>query len=71
MSEMDHEKLAQRLEHRLDKIEEKLDLYLNMSHAQEADLRWVKGYIRISLTAMITLGAGLIAALFKAFTGTV
>ena len=64
---MDHEELARRLEARLDKIEAKLDNYLPAQAQHEADIKWVKGYIKVSVSALITLGIGLITTLLKMF----
>ena len=64
---MDHEQLAKRLEHRLDKIETKLDRYLEISAAQEADIKWVKGYIKVSLSALVAVATGLITTIFRVF----
>ena len=64
---MDHDQLATRLEQRLDKIENKLDRFLEMNAAQEADLKWVKGYIKVSVSAMIAIATGLITTIFKVF----
>ena len=66
---MDHEELAKRLETRLDKIETKLDRYLEMNAHQEADIKWVKGYIKVSLSAIVAISAGLITTIFRTFTG--
>jgi hypothetical protein len=65
--DMDHEALARRLETRLDKIEGKLDTFLPQQSSHEADIKWVKGYIRLSVTAMIALGVGLITTVLKLF----
>ena len=65
---MNHEELAARLEHRLDKIEDKLDKHLVINASQEADLKWIKGYIRFSIVALISLGGTVATTLFKLFS---
>lgn len=65
--QMNHEDLARRLEERLDKIEIKLDRYLEIIAGQEADLRWVRGYIRLSLAAGLAFGGGLLSVLAKLY----
>lgn len=64
---MDHEELARRLEARLDKIEEKLDKHILLATENEVDLRWVKGSIKLALSAIITLTIGLATTIFNTF----
>ena len=64
---MDHEELASRLEQRLDKIEKKLDKHLEVSTVNAADISWVKGYIKISISAILAVIAGLVTAIFQIF----
>jgi len=70
MHKMDHEELAKRLEQRLDKIEDKLDKHLEQVTTNTADIKWVQGYIRLSLTALIALGTGVVTTIFKVFFRT-
>ena len=64
---LDHEELASRLEKRLDKIEHKLDLHLQKAAANEVDLRWIKGYVKLSLTVIVAIGTGMVTTMFKVF----
>jgi hypothetical protein len=64
MSNYTHEDLAKRL----DRIEHKLDIYLEQIAKHETDLKWVQGYVKLSISALISLAGGLAAALFKLFT---
>lgn len=65
--QMNHQELAARLERRLDKIEQKLDKHLETTTTHESDLKWVKGYIKFSLTSLIALVGAVSTALFKLF----
>lgn len=67
MSQMDHEELAKRLEGRIDRLEAKIDEYLKSTHEQDADLKWVKGYIRVSVSAFLAVITGLITTAIKVF----
>lgn len=66
-----NEELAIRLEKRLDKIEEKLDRYLELNHKHEADITWVKGYIKLSISLIITILGGLVTTIVGYFTGKI
>ncbi len=67
---MNHEELANRLEKRLERIEEKLDNYLQVASTNKADISWVKGYIKVSLSALIAVTAGVITTIFRVFFKT-
>jgi hypothetical protein len=54
---------------RLDRIEHKLDIYLERITTHEADLNWVRGYIKLSVGAILSLMGGLATVLLKIFTG--
>lgn len=69
-----NEKLGERLERRLDRIEEKLDKFLEREAIQEAqlssqasDINWVKGYIKFSVSAIITIVGGVVTLIFNMF----
>jgi hypothetical protein len=64
MSNYTHEDLVKRL----DRIEHKLDIYLEQLSKHETDLKWVQGYIKVSVSALIGLAGGLATALFQLFT---
>lgn len=63
----EHEELAARIEHRLAKIEEKLDKHLESVTKHSADISWVKGYIRISVTMISTIIVGVVGLVLKVF----
>ncbi len=66
----EHEELAKRVDARLDRIEAKLDAYLATLAKNENDLTWVRGYIKISVSAIISLAIGVVTALISVFTKT-
>lgn len=68
---MDHEELATRLERRIDRLEAKLDKFLELENSNRADLNWVKGYIKLSLSAIIGLITGLATVVFRVFFNNV
>ncbi len=65
--QMDHEELARRIEIRLDKIEEKLDRHIQVTTENEIDLRWVKGSIKLALSAILGLMGAVSATLVELF----
>ena len=67
MPTFDQEALSKRLESRLEKIEDKLDKHLEIVATNRADLHWVKGYIKIGLSAIMAIILGLITTVFKVF----
>jgi hypothetical protein len=70
MSQMDHKELLDRIEKRFDKIEAKLDRSLEQVATNKADIKWVQGYIKVSLSALITLGAGVVTTIIRVFFKT-
>jgi len=66
---MDHKELLKQIDTRFDKLEKKLDAALVKSTENETDLKWVKGYIKTSLTFMISLTIGLITTFFRTLKG--
>ena len=62
-----HDQLADKLEARLDKIEDKLDKHLEIASTNKADIAWTKGYIRVSLALFTTLIGGVATSLFRLF----
>lgn len=63
----DHADLAARIERRLDKIEDKIDSHLEKVTKNTADIKWVQGYIKVSLSALIAVGAGVVTTIFRVF----
>lgn len=53
------------IDQRLSRIEDKLDKHLNLTSANQADISWIKGYVKLSITALISLTAGLLKLVFK------
>ena len=64
---MTNEELENRIEKRLDVIEKKLDKHLELVSLNKADISWVKGYVKISITTIFSLVAGMIATVIKVF----
>jgi len=52
---------------RLDRIEQKLDKHLEIVTTNQADITWVKGYIRVSVSAILAITAGVITTIFRVF----
>lgn len=44
-----------RLEDRLDRIETKIDKYLETASANKADIAWLKGSVKIVITGLISM----------------
>jgi hypothetical protein len=44
-----------RLEERLDRIETKLDTYLETASTNKADITWLKGSVKILITGLISV----------------
>lgn len=63
------DEMVQEMHRRFDKLEAKLDTYAEQTTAAKQDLQWLKGYVKVSLSALIALGGALISAAFKLFTG--
>lgn len=60
--------ITERLSHiggRLERIEDKLDKALDRTTRAEADIQWVKGHLRFSLSIAIAVIGGLATAIFK------
>lgn len=55
---------------RLTRIEQKLDQHLEKSSKHEADLVWVKGYIKTSITLFISLTVGIITTFIRTLKGS-
>lgn len=54
---------------RLERIEKKLDIHLEKVSKHEADLTWVKGYIKTSVALFISITVGLITTFFRTLKG--
>lgn len=67
---MDHEQLLIKLEKRLDKIEHKLDVHLELVSQHRTEISWIKGYIKLSLSALLAISTGVISTIFKVFFTT-
>jgi len=55
----------ERLLDQLDRIEEKLDKYQERISKAEADISWVKGFIKTSVSVIITVIGGLAALVYN------
>ncbi len=62
---MEIKDLADRVDERLNRIEEKLDMHIQGSITNAADIHWIKGYIRLSTSVILTI----LGAVFTYFTG--
>ena len=50
---------------RLDRIEDKLDTYAERSTKNEADIAWLKGSTKVSMTVLITIIGAALTAYFN------
>jgi len=66
---VNHEELAKRVDKRLDKIEDKLDKHLELVSKHEADIGWMRGYVRTSLMFITSLTIGLITTFIRTMKG--
>ena len=57
------------LNDRLRRIEDKLDAHLASAAKNEADLNWVRGYIKLSISFMLSLFIGTVTTAIKVFKG--
>lgn len=62
---MNHEELQNRIDHRFDRIEDKLDRALETQSGHAESLQWVRGFIKIQLTWILGLTAAMGAAWFR------
>ena len=62
---MDNENLIKKL----DRIESKLDKHLATLSKHEADLMWVRGYIKTSVAALLSLTLGIISTFIRTLKG--
>lgn len=64
---MNHEQIVGEINKRIDKLETKIDGYFEKEMANFVDIKWIKGYIRFSLVALLTVGAALVPVIVKLF----
>lgn len=64
---MNHEELAEKLERRLERIEDKLDRHLENVTKNSAEIGWIKGYVKISFTAILALITGAVINILKLY----
>lgn len=57
------------LHHRFDRLEEKLDEYAKQTIQVKQDVYWLKGSIKVGLSALTALGAALVGSLIHILTG--
>lgn len=55
------------IRNRLERIENKIDSYLYLSNKNETDLKWVKGYIKVSVSLITAILGGLVTTILKVF----
>lgn len=57
------------LHNRFDKLEEKLDRFTEQTVENRRDLDWLKGSVKIGVSAMVSLAIAVITNLIHTFTG--
>lgn len=62
---MDMQELHERMDRKLDRIEDKLDQHLDRIAKTEADISWMRGHIKIIVTLATSLISGVIAIGYK------
>lgn len=48
------------IKRRLDRIEKKLDVHLEQTMINKADIKWIRGFIKISVSAFIAIVAAIL-----------
>lgn len=66
---MNHDELLTRINNRLDKIEEKLDVNLERVSKLETNLSWVKGSLKTTLAFVLSLTIGLVTTFLRTLKG--
>ena len=59
---MDHEELLKKIEERIDRLEQSLRPHFERAASQDTDIKWIKGWIKVSLTAIMAIVSSIIAA---------
>ena len=60
---MDLRELKEDIDERFDRVESKLDTFIPLANKHEADLAWVKGFIKTSITLVATAISAIITYL--------
>ena len=60
---MERDSLQAHLDNRFDRLEQKLDNHLDRISKSEAEIHWIKGVAKFSITLLISL-AGFLARIF-------
>jgi hypothetical protein len=63
---MDHETLLAAVDKRFDRLEEKLDKYAVQTTKNTNDISWIRGSLKLSVSAIITLLGSALAYIFGA-----
>lgn len=66
---MDPDEIVRQMNGRFDRLEEKLDEYAKVSIENKRDIEWLKGSIKVSLSALTALAAAVLGGLIRVFTG--
>ncbi len=66
---MEIKELDARLEARLDRIEQKLDVYQDIGVKNSSDITWIKGFIKIGTAAVVATLGFLLKYIFNTVTG--
>ena len=71
---MNYDQLAEHIDKKIDqitdrvsRIEDKLDRYLEQQSEQKADISWIKGYIKVSVSTLLALSTGLITTIISMY----
>ena len=67
--DFNNKELLEKIEHRFDRLESRLEEFTKSSVQNQVDMNWVKGYIKVSITMLISIITALVAGFIKVFTG--
>lgn len=57
------------IHNRFDRIESKIDEYAKHTIEHKQDITWIKGYIKVGLSAVTAIAAAIIGAFVHMFSG--
>jgi peptidoglycan hydrolase CwlO-like protein len=69
---MEHDEIVKRLDNRcdklenkIDKIDDKVDNFIAISAANQKDISWLRGSVKLIATMLITVGGIIVTAYFR------
>lgn len=62
---MNHEELLKQVNTRFDRLEEKIDKYAEQTTVNTQDISWLKGNLKIGVSALIAILGALVSYLLK------